>query len=283
MSKEAGKTKKQSLVHGIETEDDLPDVSQEHQEQVKDGVGTPQDTTSATSASSVQEKYKGKTFEDIVRMHEEAEKLLGRQGSELGELRRTVDDFIKVQLSTASAGIKPNQQEQEEVDFFKEPEKAISTIIEKHPALQEARITAAQLKAQEEQKKLKQAHPDFKEIIHDSGFQDWIRSNRVRTELFLRADRNYDFDAADELLSTWKLLKGKQDAGVDKTVVQEKRQQEYRAAGVTSGGGDAPDSSTQGKKIYRRADIIELMRFHPDRYRALQPEIYKAYQEGRVR
>jgi len=30
-------------------------------------------------------------------MHQEAEKALGRQGSEVGELRRIVDDFVRSQ------------------------------------------------------------------------------------------------------------------------------------------------------------------------------------------
>jgi len=45
------------------------------------------------------EKYKGKSVKDIIAMHQEAEKLIGKQGSEVGELRRVVDDFIKTQTS----------------------------------------------------------------------------------------------------------------------------------------------------------------------------------------
>ena len=42
-------------------------------------------------------KYKGKSIADIIRMHQEAEKTMGKQGSEVGELRRIVDDFITAQ------------------------------------------------------------------------------------------------------------------------------------------------------------------------------------------
>lgn len=48
------------------------------------------------------EKYQGKSIKDIVQMHQEAEKLLGRQSSEVGELRRIVDDFVKTQLEAPS-------------------------------------------------------------------------------------------------------------------------------------------------------------------------------------
>ena len=40
------------------------------------------------------EKYQGKSLEQVVQMHQEAEKLLGRQSSEVGELRKVVDNKV---------------------------------------------------------------------------------------------------------------------------------------------------------------------------------------------
>ena len=37
------------------------------------------------------------------------------------------------------------------------------------------------------------------------------------------------------------------------------------------------------EKVYRRADIIKLMKNDPDRYQALADEIMAAYAEGRVK
>ena len=37
------------------------------------------------------------------------------------------------------------------------------------------------------------------------------------------------------------------------------------------------------EKVYRRADIIKLMKTDPERYNALSDEILKAYAEGRVK
>lgn len=61
------------------------------------------------------EKYKGKSLKDIVLMHQEAEKLIGRQGSEVGELRKVVDDFIKTQTSKDSD---TKETEVNDYDFF---------------------------------------------------------------------------------------------------------------------------------------------------------------------
>jgi hypothetical protein len=48
-------------------------------------------------------------------MHQEAEKLLGKQSSEVGELRKIVDDFVKSQIEAKNS---PQQETDEEFDFF---------------------------------------------------------------------------------------------------------------------------------------------------------------------
>ena len=40
--------------------------------------------------NEVPPKYKGKSVEDVIKMHQEAEKLIGRLSGEVGQLRKTV-------------------------------------------------------------------------------------------------------------------------------------------------------------------------------------------------
>ena len=223
----------------------------------------------------IPDKYKGKSVKDIVRMHQEAERAIGKQGSEVGELRRIVDEFVKAQTVT-------KQQQapvvEEEVDFFTDPDKAIARAIEKHPKVRQAEELNVQMKRAEALANLKTAHPDFNEVVQDGSFVEWIGKSKVRQELFSRADRNFDFDAANELLSTWK--ERKQVVNHSEAVEKIQRKQAVKSAstGATKGSGE-----TASKKVYRRADIIELMRTNPDRYEQLAPEIMQAYAEGRVK
>jgi hypothetical protein len=60
----------------------------------------PQEPTPAED--DVPEKYKGKSTAEIVRMHQEAEKLLGKQSGEVGELRSVVDSYIQTQLDSTT-------------------------------------------------------------------------------------------------------------------------------------------------------------------------------------
>jgi hypothetical protein len=230
----------------------------------------PQDTEE--EEDDIPDKYKGKSVKDIVRMHQEAERAIGKQGSEVGELRKLVDDYIRAQSITQQA-----PEVDEEIDFFDNPNEAVAKAIEKHPKIREAEMLSEQMKRAQALSTLKSEHPDFEEIVQDPAFAEWVTGSKVRQELYVRADQKFDFDAASELLSTWKERKNvvQQTAAVE----QASRKQAIKAASTGSSKGTGESS----KKTYRRADIIELMRTNPDRYEQLAPEIMQAYAEGRVK
>jgi len=219
----------------------------------------------------IPERYKGKSPAEIIRMHQEAEKLMGRHSKEVGELRRIVDDFVKTQSVTKQA------PQDEEIDFFSDPQRAIEQAVAKHPKIKEAETLNAQLARQAALQQLQSAHPDYQAVLNDEGFSEWVGKSKVRSELLSRADQRYDFDAADELLSTWKERKQMVSREVEMQKEERARQVKQGSTGSVRGTGEA-----SSKKKYRRADIMALMQNDPDRYMALQPEIMLAYQEKRV-
>lgn len=219
------------------------------------------------------EKYRGKSAKEIALMHQEAEKLIGKQGSEVGELRKVVDDFIKAQTLKDA----PKEPELDDDDaFFVDPKSAVKKAIENHPSIKEAQQASLAMRRQEVLSTLAQKFPDFMNTVQDPSFEEWVKSSRMRTEMYARAETQFDLDAATELLSTWEERKNisKQVAETSKV----DRQQQLKAASVNTQG--ATDSVA--KKKYRRADIIKLMQTDPDRYDAMSAEIMAAYREGRV-
>lgn len=231
-------------------------------------------------AEELPEKYRGKTAIEIARMHQEAEKLIGRQANEVHEVRSLADQLLKQQLEARTKETAPIEESLEE-DFFVDPKQAVNRQVEKHPAVLEAKQAALELKKMKTAQQLAAKHPDFSSIAQDAGFQDWVKSSKVRLALFAKADAEFDFDSADELLSTYKELKQvKQQTQTTQTAAVESKVQEQamRAASVDVGG--AGESS---RKVYRRADLIKLKLTDPARYEALQDEIMAAYAEGRVK
>jgi hypothetical protein len=220
------------------------------------------------------EKYRDKSLDDIVKMHQEAEKLIGKQAQEVGEVRKLADELIKQNLGSRQ---QQTRQEEPEVDFFENPQKAVQRTVDSHPDIIAARQATLEMKRAQIQQRLAQEHPDFGDIAKDQDFANWVKSSPVRIKIFEQADSGYDYDSANELLSTYKQLRGvknKQmsDAG------EASRKQTLKAVGVDTGG-----SGESSKKVYRRADLIRLKMQDPNRYEALSDEIMVAYQEGRVR
>ena len=227
---------------------------------------------------AIPDKYQGKSLEDIVKMHQEAEKLIGRQAQEVHEVRSLADQLLKQQLEAKQQ--KPAESAPEE-DFFADPKQAVNRTVDQHPAVLEAKQAALELKKMQTAQKLQSKHPDFMEIAQNADFHEWVKASPVRIDLFTKADAEFDFPAADELLSTYKELKQIKAAQqkVQVNAAEAKAQETaLRAAAVDVGG-----SGEVSKKIYRRADLIKLKMTDPDRYMALQDEIMAAYAENRVK
>jgi hypothetical protein len=224
------------------------------------------------AADDTPEHYRGKTPAELIKMHQEAESRIGQQGQEVGQLRKVVDDFILNQS-------KVNEPEQaEEIDFFAEPDRAVEYKISNHPTIKQLEQLGNQMRQSQTLSALQQRHPDIKEIAMDANFQKWVVGSKIRSELYERANHKYDYDAADELFSSWKST---QD--IAKQTVNVERKERKQTLNAASTGGANGSSEAPSRKIYRRSDIIELMRTNPQRYQAMSDEIMKAYQEGRVK
>jgi hypothetical protein len=225
-------------------------------------------------AQELPEKYRAKSLEEVVRMHQEAEKLIGKQAQEVGEVRKLADELLKQNLSSKQQRI---QEEEPEVDFFENPQKAVQATIDKHPDVLAARQAGQDFKRMQIQQKLAQDHPDYSQVVNDSEFQSWVKSSPVRLGLYAKADGEFDYDSANELLSTFKQLRGVK-AKESEQAGTAARTKSMKAAQVDVGG-----SGESSKRVYRRADLIRLKMTDPARYETLSDEIMQAYSEGRVR
>ena len=224
-------------------------------------------------AEDVPTKYKGKSIDDVIKMHQEAEKLIGKQAQEVGEVRKLADELLKQSLSKPTA---PTEVEPE-IDFFEDPKKAVQRTLESHPDVLAAKQATQEFKRMQIQQRLASEHPDFQQVVQDPDFAEWVKQSPVRVGLYTKADSEFDFDSANELLSTFKALK------------QVKRQEEVKQAkevtekSLKSATVDTGGTGESSKRVYRRADLIRLRMTDPDRYNALQDEIMLAYSEGRVK
>jgi hypothetical protein len=239
--------------------------------------------TEQVTEPEVPEKYKGKSLDDIVKMHQEAEKLIGRQAQEVGEVRKLADSLLKQQLES-----KHDTQPviAQEIDWFEDPAKAVNQAVENNPILkklQEEQAKQVQIAALQS---IEKAHPDFISVAQSEDFQQWIGASKVRQQLFAQAN-NYDSDSALELLDTYKAIRGIQQQKEETSKAADNklkqaddvsRSKALKTASVQQGG-----TGESTKPIYRRADLIRLRMQDPKRYESMADDILQAYAEGRVR
>ena len=177
----------------------------------------------------IPQEYKGKSLKDIVKMHRDAEKLIGRQGSELGELRKRVDVAVQASLAALQRNREPAPApkpaepvapvEIDESEFFAKPKDTIEKLIANHPRIKQIEAMLGKnvaaneaTRAQASTERFNAAHPDAQEILSDPEFRQWVTASPIRQQLLAQAHSQFDFTAGDEVFSTWKALKGVKSA-----------------------------------------------------------------------
>jgi len=269
----------------------------------------------AAAEDDLPPEYKGKSPKELVEMHRQAQSLIGRQGTELGEFRKKADMLIQASLANIQAqrAVQPAATAKvasEPIDdsaVFAKPVESIARLIAEHPAIKEIRDALGKTAANSEVESRTRAaerfnavHPDAQATLRDPEFQAWVGKSRVRQALLQRAHAQYDFDAGDEVFSTWKELKGARSAttalpaaeaaesaaavqtasDAGRALAAAKKAKALAAVAAPTGGGG---QATTGKKIFRRADVLRLMETDPGRYEQMADEIGQAYKEGRVK
>jgi len=161
------------------------------------------------------------------------------------------------------------------VDFFDNPHLAVKNAIESNPRVRQAEEYAQMAQKQMALQTLAQKHPDYQAVNSDPEFQEWVSKSRVRQNLYQHA-QNYDLDAGDELLSTFKELKAVKQRAVSQVETQA-RDNSLRAAAVETSGTNEGSS----KKYSRRA-IIDMQLRDPRKFESMRDVIDAAYREGRI-
>ena len=233
------------------------------------------------------ERYAGKTMDDVIKMQQEAEKLMSKQSGELGEAkaelreqRQLVKTLLDAQMKAAEATPNVEEPVDFEQDFYSDPAVAVNKAIENHPELIEARKERQIQQQQHQVSILEKAYPDWQDRVADKTFQDWVGSSEIRTEMFKKADSDYRPDYAIELFDMFDKVNM-----IDKTKEVQKQETEKRdkALKATTTETRSTSDSIGGKKVYRRSDLINLQVTDPSRYASLADEIQSAYAEGRVK
>lgn len=248
-------------------------------------VGSTTDTEQSTE-TQIPDKYKGKSVDDLITMHQNAERRLSQQGNELGEVRKLADQLIGVKT-------KENAQRQEPrkpvtVDaLLADPEQVLTQTLATSPIAQK-QVDQDQrlnnLEASVQQREFVRSYPDFAKDMQNPDFIDWIKRNPVRQQLGHAAYQS-DYVAAANLWSLWeeqKQLVGTPDkANARKQVVTNA----MTMKGGSSGEATPPKTYSRAKLMELRAKVADgdpaaVARWNDEEF---QSKLVEAYQKGLVK
>ena len=238
---------------------------------------------------SVPAKYRGKSATEIIEIARNLESELGRKNNEVGTLRKLTDQALGF---AQNARVVPDNQtkpksrpELTSEDLLANPEKSVTelAIEAADNRVKDTEQRQANLEAQIALDRFQRKHPDFTDTIQTDEFKTWLGSSTHRQRLAYRAAQN-DFDAADELLGLYGETKQKPD---DEKNAGNAPIDQAKKAGLAKRGGSSAagvGTSSDGKKIYSRAELIEMRINKPDEFEArYTTEFLPAYREKRVR
>lgn len=245
-------------------------------------AGAAANDSATTSVAPVPDKYKDKTTAQVIEMHQNAEKELGRSRSEVGQYRGLVQDLSQLRRSEP---VKPDEQEPLDVsgdDLLESPVDIIRKVVKQD-------LDALNVKAEEretanlvtlENQRLVTDFTDLDAIVGSEAFHEFANRTSGRREDFNTAAQG---EGIAQVRAARRLLEDYQDfTEVTKPVTQ--TQQSVHAAkqvATESGTGIQPAPDT-GDKIYE-ADVIKLIASDPEKYRSpsFQKDLVAAIREGR--
>lgn len=239
---------------------------------------------SVEKSTAIPEKYAGKSVEDLIQMHQNAERKISEQGREVSVVRRLADEIIGLKKPTTQI---TEERKPVTVDaLLNDPEKAIRDAVANSDVGQRATRAeerVQQLESSITEERFTAKHKTVAQDINDPVFLAWVNKNDLRKALAQRAATK-DFVAAQNLWELWdehkELTAGKAaDTGAKgKTVPTTVRQ--------------APLDGVKGKPIYSRAKVMALkMKVQQGdpaslaRYNdpTFQENLNQAYADNRVR
>jgi hypothetical protein len=228
----------------------------------------------------VPDKFKDKSFEDVVESYINLEKMNGNMANEVGDLRKLTDQILLNQAQQSVQRVPEAEDVNDDVgldDFIDDPAAAVNAALAQNPTIKRLEQTIEKNEQDASRSALLARHADADTLVASPEFQAWLNESPGRRAMLQSAHVNRNVDVAIDMLDMYKATK--QATNEEAVAERDARAKgDLKKAAVESGG-----SPSTTRKVYRRSELIELKLRDPARYEAMRDEIHAAYAEGRVK
>jgi hypothetical protein len=225
------------------------------------------------SEDSIPEKYRGKSLEEIIEMHQNAEKKIGQQANEVGTYRELLSTLSEVKKTPAQDETDTAETSVEVTadDIYDNPTEAIQRVVEQVVNKAIKPLTESQQAAsiQQEIAQLKADHPDLEQIGAEDAFQEFVAKSPYRTADAQRWVENKDISAARRLVEEYKEFKSYTSPAQEEEPKEDEGLKAAKKAATESGRS----TGATGKKTLSKREIQKV--FIQDRERYDSPAFQK--------
>lgn len=263
----------------------VPDAGQKPAKSpTSDDPSTDNPPKKSEAESALPDKYKGKSLEEVIEMHQNSEKRLGQIQNELGITRGLVSDLASIQRAAPA----PKTEEQDEIeltgdDIINDPVGSVRKVVtaENRKAELTRQEADLQSRVQAETSALYNDYPELEDTINDPDFLEWAKKRQSRIADFQLAATG---EGLEQVSAARRLLDNYADFKEAATPAEEpeKPSPTERARKVANEGGDSRQKTSTGEVFYQD-DVVELIRTNPAKWRSpsFQKEFQTAVKEGR--
>lgn len=209
--------------------------------------------------AEIPERYKEKSTDDLIKMHINLEKVLRRQGNEVGQLRKLVDSQTQLLSATNSSQFRPEQRATVEPtkpepvsaeNLLSRPTETLNRAVSQNPSVTAQNQRISQLETTLARKEFEDKHPTYTSDVDSPEFQEWVLASPTRSKLISALHHGYNFAAGAELWELWDEHNAIRESATSRTT-----EARVQAAKTVKGGSTEAGVS---KPIYSRAKLAEL-------------------------
>lgn len=266
---------------GLAPADSLAEEFNSNQEQATTEETSESEATESKEEKTLPEKYRNKSIEEIIEMHQNAEKAMHQKANDLNQVEKRLMQGIDDVLSRKLDGSKQEDKPAITMDeLLENPQEAILKVVSSLNKQEADQPAAGQAEVLMTEEDFMSRHNDADAIGKSEEFANWIQAAPARSRRLSKALESNDYDAADELLVSFKEV----HPGIQ-AKKEEAQSQREEAAKTLSGTRSSHAGSGADSRTIRASTIENLIVTNRAKYDELnQPggAIYEAYREGRV-
>jgi hypothetical protein len=235
--------------------------------------------------SQIPERFRNKSAEDIAQSYVELEKKFSQQGNDLGQMRKTLDEFIRLQSEAGVSNNKdPEQDEKPKTidDLYSDTEGTIRDVVDKAAGdrLEKVEKELAEARLKEELEELSRDFPSWQKDTQSEQFIEWIKKDPIRQQTALIASQHNNTAAARSLIGTW------YEVQAARTAADKAQRESALRDGALEGSGGSHGGTSQvfsrralmDKRIAAKRGDDSAQQYLIDNREA----IAIAYEEGRI-